>query len=553
MSRRIEITVTNDYGEYVQDCLHDEKRCNLGKDSEKPNMIVELRGRLNTLFMITVPGPAVSGTLEHLRKSGIGVTIVRVILTSIDFLKPDLSKPLFKDPEHEEKKGDEETGEKKTTKKTKAAPLKGFQHFQKARRTTEELYNDISTGANMNMNTWMNLVGASIMAAGGLATNTTVFIVAAMLVSPIMGPILGMTFGYRIADWPLFRAGFINELKMAIAAFLVGLFYGFILGDVGNTYNWPTTAMQPSSSQGYNLIISILVSAAAGLVLGVSLTTQAGNALVGTAISAGLLPPIVNAGMMIAYSIAYAPISMKDAYYEMGNYAILFYATHVLTIVVVANVVFWLKDIDPRFREGEDASFEDIPSLVAHRERLEAKGQTSNMANLEKAKAEYFVQNIKDDLEEHMMEARDRVVGGLNFMKGGLDKVTFGMVTKAEKSLGTHKDQRARSSSEIRPKDKYRRAESSANQEDDSDVVIAPSQNRTVGGGPGLSLSPSRPYDDDPFAVDDDQMEGGEDRPQVTYAPFDPSTTTTTTHHPVSTNAAADDEVLSTVHNPLNR
>lgn len=30
------------------------------------------------------------------------------------------------------------------------------------------------------------------MAAGGLASNATVFIVAAMLVSPIMGPILGI-------------------------------------------------------------------------------------------------------------------------------------------------------------------------------------------------------------------------------------------------------------------------------------------------------------------------------------------------------------------------
>ncbi len=43
----------------------------------------------------------------------------------------------------------------------------------------------------MTINTWMNLIGASFIAAGGLSTNTTVFIVAAMLVSPIMGPILG--------------------------------------------------------------------------------------------------------------------------------------------------------------------------------------------------------------------------------------------------------------------------------------------------------------------------------------------------------------------------
>lgn len=34
-------------------------------------------------------------------------------------------------------------------------------------------------------------LGASVMAAGGLTTGVLVFVVAAMLVSPIMGPILG--------------------------------------------------------------------------------------------------------------------------------------------------------------------------------------------------------------------------------------------------------------------------------------------------------------------------------------------------------------------------
>jgi uncharacterized membrane protein len=76
-------------------------------------------------------------------------------------------------------------------------------------------------------------VGASIMAAGGLTTGVLVFVVAAMLVSPIMGPILGMTLGYRVADWPLFKTGFINEIKMAFVAYLIGCCFGVVLGDVG--------------------------------------------------------------------------------------------------------------------------------------------------------------------------------------------------------------------------------------------------------------------------------------------------------------------------------
>lgn len=86
---------------------------------------------------------------------------------------------------------------------------------------------------------------------------------------------------------------------MAAVVFLVGLIIGLILGDVGATYKWPNDAMMVEG-QAFNLIISIIVSAAAGMVLGVSLTSTGGNALVGTAISAGLLPPLVNAGVYTA-------------------------------------------------------------------------------------------------------------------------------------------------------------------------------------------------------------------------------------------------------------
>lgn len=247
MSRRIEVTVPNEWAIPVRECLNDKARCDLSEGAGKPSMFVEMPGLVNTIFFITVPGATVSPTLEFLRKNGIGVSVGRIILTAIEFLKPSLDKPLQKimTPDVVEEENLLEDGKPKA----KKGPLTGFQHFQKARRTTEELYNDISNGATMNMNTWLNLIGASLMAAGGLTTNTTVFIVAAMLVSPIMGPILGMTLGYRIADWPLFRNSFISEIKMAITAFMTGLLYGFVLGDVGKTYNWPTSAMSPSDSQ----------------------------------------------------------------------------------------------------------------------------------------------------------------------------------------------------------------------------------------------------------------------------------------------------------------
>ncbi len=45
--------------------------------------------------------------------------------------------------------------------------------------------------------------------------------------------VVGMVMGYRVADWPLFKTGFLNELKMAFAAYCIGCCFGVVLGDVG--------------------------------------------------------------------------------------------------------------------------------------------------------------------------------------------------------------------------------------------------------------------------------------------------------------------------------
>lgn len=73
-------------------------------------------------------------------------------------------------------------------------------------------------------------------------------------------------------------------------------------------------------------------------------------------------------------------------FYEIGTYSVLFYATHVITIVIVANFVFYLKDVDPRFREGEDSN---IQLLNDHRKAM-----------TEREKAQLFIGNIKADLKK---------------------------------------------------------------------------------------------------------------------------------------------------------
>ena len=52
----------------------------------------------------------------------------RIILSTLDYMKPDLAKPLAKS---------DLTVQNMTEPEKKAAPLKGFQHFQKVRENDD--------------------------------------------------------------------------------------------------------------------------------------------------------------------------------------------------------------------------------------------------------------------------------------------------------------------------------------------------------------------------------------------------------------------------------
>lgn len=87
------------------------------------------------------------------------------------------------------------------------------------------------------------LLIASILAGVGLITNSTVVIVASMLVSPIMGPVMGITFGSRVLDWKLARESLAVEVGALLIAILTGAVVGFASAFSEFADDWPTEEM----------------------------------------------------------------------------------------------------------------------------------------------------------------------------------------------------------------------------------------------------------------------------------------------------------------------
>eukprot|EP00892_Ulva_mutabilis_P003596 jgi/Ulvmu1/1608/UM111_0037.1 len=180
----------------------------------------------------------------------------------------------------------------------------------------EKLIERVRTNAQLSFDYLTLLIVASCLAGLGLGSNNTVIIIASMLVSPLMGPVLAITFGANVHDRRLARLGFVaGSLSMLICA-AVGaalmIAFGGIIGRVQYCAGeWPPEEMRSRGNIGSMwLNFGFAVASAVGIAVGLANDNAA--SMVGTAISASLLPPAVNAGMFWGYTAVHSIYNNPD-------------------------------------------------------------------------------------------------------------------------------------------------------------------------------------------------------------------------------------------------
>jgi uncharacterized hydrophobic protein (TIGR00271 family) len=141
-------------------------------------------------------------------------------------------------------------------------------------------------------NLWI-LACAIVVASVGLNVNSTAVIIGAMLISPLMGPIIGAGFGLGVYDFNLLK----RSLKNLLIATLVGLFVSTVY-----FYISPFKEVQPELlSRTSPNIYDILIAFFGGLVGAIAITrVEKGNPIPGVAIATALMPPLCTAGYGLA-------------------------------------------------------------------------------------------------------------------------------------------------------------------------------------------------------------------------------------------------------------
>jgi uncharacterized hydrophobic protein (TIGR00341 family) len=233
------------------------------------------------------------------------------------------------------------------------------------RLSVEEIYGKIASGTRLSFDFLALLVVSCIIAAIGLATNSLVVIVAGMLLAPLMGPILGLSFGVIIKDRRLVLAGIKNEVFGLAIALIMGVIMGAVLMPLtfisGWPWPWPTDEMLVRASP-WLLALGIVVAAASGA--GVALASTRGDigSLVGVAIAASLMPPAVNSGINLIYAflVRVNPLAF-GLHLAISGLSFLLVLLNILFINLMAMAVFKLKQVAPI--KSKSIFWHDLPQL----------------------------------------------------------------------------------------------------------------------------------------------------------------------------------------------
>ncbi len=151
----------------------------------------------------------------------------------------------------------------------------------------------IRAGVEFKGATILILVFAIFIASLGLNTNSAAVIIGAMLISPLMGPIMGIGLGLGINDYELIKKSFINLAVATLFSVITSTIY-FLVSPLNEARSELLARTSPT-------IYDVLIALFGGLAGIVAISSKKkGNVLPGVAIATALMPPLCTAGFGLA-------------------------------------------------------------------------------------------------------------------------------------------------------------------------------------------------------------------------------------------------------------
>ncbi|MDA8745140.1 TIGR00341 family protein [Rubripirellula amarantea] len=198
-----------------------------------------------------------------------------------------------------------------------------------SRISREEIYNDVTQGANVSRVYLAQVVIATVVAAVGLMRDDNAVIIGAMVIAPLLGPNMSLCLATTLGDTKLA----IESLKANTVGLTVALCVSLVVGLLF-TYDTDIPSIRSRTNVSGGDILLALASGCAGVL---AFTSGAPSALIGVMVAVALLPPFVVFGLLLA-----------SGDYVAARGALMLVSTNVICVNLSGVLTFVVQGLRPR-------------------------------------------------------------------------------------------------------------------------------------------------------------------------------------------------------------
>ncbi len=225
---------------------------------------------------------------------------------------------------------------------------KGQDYFELKKKEQEDfnIFDVLYQGAQPTAEYYILTILSCIIATIGLIQNSTAIIIGAMIVAPLMTPILAFSLG---VVW-----GELRLIKISSFAILKGVVWPIIISAL-ITYLTPITTFSTEiMSRTVPSFFDIIVAIASGFVGAYGYANKKiSNTIIGIAIAVALMPPLCTIG-----------IGLGKGHMAVAYGATLLFIINLISISLAGAIVFWLLKIHPISAEKEEVKKRALSQIL---------------------------------------------------------------------------------------------------------------------------------------------------------------------------------------------
>ena len=195
--------------------------------------------------------------------------------------------------------------------------------------TREEIVDDVMRGAVLDRDFLVFVVLSTIVAAIGMNSGSPAAVIGAMVIAPLLGPLLAFSFASAIGDADLM----LTSTRSALAGLSLGFATAFLVGLVV-PINLGSAELLDRTHVGLD---SVVLALASGGAAALSVARGLPTTLVGVMVAVALLPP--SAAVAMYLGAGEVTLSLRAG---------VLLATNIICVNIASLLVFAVRGIRPR-------------------------------------------------------------------------------------------------------------------------------------------------------------------------------------------------------------